>query len=133
MGRRKKCEQIKRTNNVMVRFTDAEYASISISAEQAGYPIAVYVRKSALDERIEVHYNITAELPELQKLIAEYSAIGNNLNQIAQYFHSGGFHSKSMQDEINRHLTALWQLRQEAIKLGGTYHGRVKAHRNKKR
>lgn len=37
MGRRKKCEQIKRTNNVMVRFTDAEYASISISAEQAGY------------------------------------------------------------------------------------------------
>lgn len=84
MGRRKKCEQIKRTNNVMVRFTDAEYASISISAEQAGYPVAVYVRKSALDERIEVHYNITAELPELQKLIAEYSAIGNNLNQIAQ-------------------------------------------------
>ena len=58
MGRRKKCEQIKRTNNVMVRFTDAEYASISISAEQAGYPVAVYVRKSALDERIEVHYNI---------------------------------------------------------------------------
>lgn len=88
MGRRKKCEQIKRTNNVMVRFTDAEYASISISAEQAGYPVAVYVRKSALDEHIEVHYNITAELPELQKLIAEYSAIGNNLNQIAQFFHS---------------------------------------------
>ena len=74
MGRRKKCEQIKRTNNVMVRFTDAEYASISISAEQAGYPVAVYVRKSALDERIEVHYNITAELPELQKLIAEYQS-----------------------------------------------------------
>lgn len=72
MGRRKKCEQIKRTNNVMVRFTDAEYASISISAEQAGYPVAVYVRKSALDEHIEVHYNITAELPELQKLITEY-------------------------------------------------------------
>ena len=48
MGRRKKCEQIKRTNNVMVRFTDAEYASISISAEQAGYPVAVYVRKLSL-------------------------------------------------------------------------------------
>lgn len=85
----------------MVRFTDAEYASISISAEQAGYPVAVYVRKSALDERIEVHYNITAELPELQKLIAEYSAIGNNLNQIAQYFHSGGFYSKSIADQID--------------------------------
>ena len=75
----------------MVRFTDAEYASISISAEQAGYPVAVYVRKSALDERIEVHYNITAELPELQKLIAEYSAIGNNLNQIAHRANAAGY------------------------------------------
>ena len=76
----------------------------------------------------------TPSLPTLIDLAnVLHSAIGNNLNQIAQYFHSGGFYSKSMQDEINRHLTALWQLRQEAIKLGGTYHGRVKAHRNKKR
>ena len=58
-------------------------------------------------------------LAAVGKLTAEYGRIGNNLNQIAQYFHSGGFYSKSMQDEINRHLTALWQLRQEAIKLGG--------------
>lgn len=133
MGRRKSEEQMKRKNHVMVRFNDAEYASITHSAEQAGYPVAVYVRKSALDEHMEVHYNITAELPEIQKLIAEYSAIGNNLNQIAQYFHMGGLRSKAMQDEINRHLTALWQLRQEAVKLGGIYHGRVKTHRNKKR
>lgn len=111
MGRRKKCEQIKRTNNVMVRFTDAEYASISISAEQAGYPVAVYVRKSALDERIEVHYNITAELPELQKLIAEYSAIGNNLNQIAQYFHSGGFYSKSIYASVKICIRSIFSLR----------------------
>lgn len=110
MGRRKKCEQIKRTNNVMVRFTDAEYASISISAEQAGYPVAVYVRKSALNERIEIHYNITAELPELQKLIAEYSAIGNNLNQIAQFFHSGGFHSKSIYASVKICIRSIFSL-----------------------
>ena len=71
--------------------------------------------------------------PDFWAMMRELHAIGNNLNQIAQYFHSGGFYSKSMQNEINRHLTALWQLRQEAIKLGGTYHGRVKTHRNKKR
>ena len=71
--------------------------------------------------------------PDYYAMMRELHGIGNNLNQIAQFFHSGGFHSKSMQDEINRHLTALWQLRQEAIKLGGTYHGRVKTHRNKKR
>lgn len=95
MGRRKKCEQIKRTNNVMVRFTDVEYASISISAEQAGYPVAVYVRKSALDEHIEVHYNITAELPELQKLIAEYSAM-----QAIQPAHISLAHTVFMQKHL---------------------------------
>jgi hypothetical protein len=40
MGRRKKCEQIKRTNNVMVRFTDAEYASIPATRKVQDYPPA---------------------------------------------------------------------------------------------
>ena len=123
MGRRKKCEQIKRTNNVMVRFTDAEYASISISAEQAGYPVAVYVRKSALDERIEVHYNITAELPELQKLIAEYSAIGNNLNQIARYFNQGGILSSEMRNEIRKSLRDIYEMKYKVMKMAGDFHG----------
>ena len=123
MGRRKKCEQIKRTNNVMVRFTDAEYASISISAEQAGYPVAVYVRKSALDERIEVHYNITAELPELQKLIAEYSAIGNNLNQIARYFNQGGILSSEMRNEIRKSLRDIYEMKYEVMKMAGDFRG----------
>lgn len=52
MGRRKKCEQIKRTNNVMVRFTDAEYASISISAEQAGYAVPPVWLEGALRGRL---------------------------------------------------------------------------------
>ena len=123
MGRRKKCEQIKRTNNVMVRFTDAEYASISISAEQAGYPVAVYVRKSALDERIEVHYNITAELPELQKLIAEYSAIGNNLNQIARYFNQGGIISSEMRNEIRKSLRDIYEMKYKVMKMAGDFRG----------
>ena len=45
MTRPKKDESIRRTKNVMVRFTDVEYALVSCSAEQAGYPVAVYVRK----------------------------------------------------------------------------------------
>ena len=48
MARPKKDESIRRTKNVMVRFTDVEYALVSCSAEQAGYPVAVYVRKQAI-------------------------------------------------------------------------------------
>ena len=97
------------------------------------------VKKSGLSREAYLRHLVTglepqdAPPPDYYAMMRELHGIGNNLNQIAQFFHSGGFHSKSMQDEINRHLTALWQLRQEAIKLGGTYHGRVKTHRNKKR
>ena len=129
MGRRKKCEQIKRTNNVMVRFTDAEYASISISAEQAGYPVAVYVRKSALDERIEVHYNITAELPELQKLIAEYSAIGNNLNQIARHLNEWHSPYPAMAKELQNAVADLAILKFEVMKKVGDAVGNIQAYK----
>ena len=69
MARPKKDESIRRTNNVMVRFTDVEYALVSCSAEQAGYPIAVYVRKQAITEKLHVHYNIVADIAELLSLI----------------------------------------------------------------
>ena len=128
MGRRKKCEQVKRTNNVMVRFTDAEYASISISAEQAGYPVAVYVRKSALDEHIEVHYNITAELPELQKLIAEYSAIGNNLNQIARHLNEWHSPYPVMAKELQDAAADLATLKFEVMKKVGDAIGDIQAY-----
>lgn len=63
MARPKKDESIKRTKNVMVRFTDVEYALVSCSAEQAGYPVAVYVRKQAITENFTF---ITTSLPTLQ-------------------------------------------------------------------
>ena len=52
----------------MVRFTDVEYALVSCSAEQAGYPVAVYVRKQAITEKLHVHYNIVAELQNCEIL-----------------------------------------------------------------
>ena len=113
----------------MVRFTDAEYASISISAEQAGYPVAVYVRKSALDERIEVHYNITAELPELQKLIAEYSAIGNNLNQIARHLNEWRSPYPAMAKELQDAAADLATLKFEVMKKVGDAVGNIQAYK----
>ena len=119
-------ENRKRNQTLSIRLTPAEKDAIVQQAAKARMSLTDYILTSALVTEIHV-----AE--DTRPLITELKRIGNNLNQIAQFFHSGGFHSKSMQDEINRHLTALWQLRQEAIKLGGTYHGRVKTHRNKKR
>ena len=57
----------------MVRFTDVEYALVSCSAEQAGYPVAVYVRKQAITEKLHVHYNIVADIAELRDFARQLS------------------------------------------------------------
>ena len=115
-----------RKNQILIRMSDAEFSQYQNRRARSGKSGNAFCLACLLNHPIRV----VEHLPEM---LRQLKTIGNNLNQIAQYFHSGGFYSKSMQDEINRHLTALWQLRQEAIKLGGTYHGRVKTHRNKKR
>ena len=119
-----------RKRNVHIQFwlDKKEAEAFQKKVKKSGLPRETYLRH--LVNGLEPQ---DAPPPDYYAMMRELHGIGNNLNQIAQYFHSGGFYSKSMQDEINRHLTALWQLRQEAIKLGGTYHGRVKTHRNKKR
>ena len=111
MARPKKDESIRRTHNVMVRFTDVEYALVSCSAEQAGYPVAVYVRKQAITEKLHVHYNIVADIAELRDFARQLSHIGNNLNQIAAFFNSGGIQSRAMLEEINRCIQPVEQRR----------------------
>ena len=94
MARPKKDESIRRTKNVMVRFTDVEYALVSCSAEQAGYPVAVYVRKQAITEKLHVHYNIVADIAELRDFARQLShasvhAIIFNINH--QFWHREDF------------------------------------------
>ena len=126
MARPKKDESIRRTKNVMVRFTDVEYALVSCSAEQAGYPVAVYVRKQAITEKLHVHYNIVADIAELRDFARQLSHIGNNLNQIAAFFNSGGIQSRAMLEEINRCMTDLRAMRKEIAGLAGDYRGNLK-------
>ena len=89
MARPKKAESIRRTSNVMVRFSSIEYELVAGYAKDAGYPISTFVRKQALSEKVTVNYNIVADIGEIQKLTAQAAGIGNNLNQIARYFHGG--------------------------------------------
>lgn len=58
MARPKKAESIRRTSNVMVRFSSIEYELVAGYAKDAGYPISTFVRKQALSEKVTVNYNI---------------------------------------------------------------------------
>ena len=129
MARPKKDESIRRTNNVMVRFTDVEYALVSCSAEQAGYPVAVYVRKQAITEKLHVHYNIVADIAELRDFARQLSHIGNNLNQIAAFFNSGGIQSHAMHENINHAISCIFEMREQVAEMAGKNYGNLKAYR----
>ena len=78
---------------------------------------------------IPFNYNIVADLGEIQNLTVQAAGIGNNLNQIARYFHSGGLASRGMLEELKRCIAEIRELRQEIVRLGGAYRGNSKTHR----
>ena len=129
MARPKKDESIRRTSNVMVRFSSIEYELVAGYAKDAGYPISTFVRKQALSEKVIVNYNIVADIGEIQNLTAQAAGIGNNLNQIARYFHGGGLASRGMLEELKKCIAEIRELRQEIVQLGGAYRGNSKTHR----
>ena len=117
MARPKKDESLHRGKRVYIRFTELEYELVAGYAKDAGYPIGTFVRKQALREKLEVNYTVQA------------AGIGNNLNQIARYFHGGGLASRGMLEELKRCIAEIRELRQEIVQLGGAYRGNSKTHR----
>lgn len=107
MARPKKDESLHRGKRVYIRFTELEYELVAGYAKDAGYPIGTFVRKQALREKLEVNYNIVADLGEIQNLSVQAAGIGNNLNQIARFFHGGGLASRGMLEELKRCILML--------------------------
>lgn len=112
-----------------LRFSSIEYELVAGYAKDSGYPISTFVRKQALSEKVTVNYNIVADIGEIQNLTAQAAGIGNNLNQIARYFHGGGLASRGMLEELKKCIAEIRELRQEIVQLGGVYRGNSKTHR----
>ena len=85
--------------------------------------MAEYIRRQAVHGKVEIYHPVVASLPELQKLTDEFSAIGNNLNQIARYFHTGGLQSKAMREEINCCIAEIMEMRKTVMRMAGEFHG----------
>lgn len=78
---------------------------------------------------IPFNYNIVADLGEIQNLTVQAAGIGNNLNQIARFFHGGGLASRGILEELKKCIAEIRELRQEIVQLGGVYRGNSKTHR----
>ena len=61
--------------------------------------------------KVIAKYELVADLPELKKLILEFGKIGNNLNQIARHFNTGGIHSLEMRKAIGQGLSDIFRMK----------------------
>lgn len=123
MARPKKETVPAKNHAFVVRFDDVQYSIVEGYAKQLGISMAEYIRRQAVHGKVEISYPIVAALPELQKLTDEFSAIGNNLNQIARYFNMGGLQSKAMREEINACISKIMEMRETVMGMAGDFRG----------
>ena len=91
----------KKTHITTVRMNEFEYEMVCGRAKDAGLSISNYIRHQAVFGKVENHFQIVADFPQLEVITRELSRIGNNLNQLTQYFHMGGLVSAAMQRIYN--------------------------------
>ncbi len=128
MARPKKEKELRHKHQIMLRLTDTEYEIVAENAKSANLPLAEYVRKQVIKQKVIAKYEIVADLPELKKLVAEFGKIGSNLNQIAKHFNSGGIHSQAMRKAIEQSVSRIYELKYEVLKMAGDFHGNTETH-----
>ena len=129
MARPKKEKSFHRGKRVYIRFTELEYELVAGYAKDAGYPIGTFVRKQALREKLEVNYNIVADLGEIQNLTVQAAGIGNNLNQIARTLNEWHSPYPAMAKELREAAADLAALKYEVLKKVGDAVGNTQAFR----
>ena len=126
----------------MLRLNDTEYDVISEYAKHAGLPLAEYARKQLTNKKVDVKYEIVADVPELKKLVTEFNRIGNNLNQIARHFNRQTaadslaarygepdcIHSQSVRKAVSQCITEILGMKQEVLKMAGGFYGNTETH-----
>lgn len=128
MARPKKDKELQHKHQIMLRLTDTEYEIVSESAKATHLPLAEYVRKQIMKQKVVAKYEIVADLPELKKLVAEFGKIGSNLNQIARHFNSGGIHSQEMRKAIDQSVARIYEMKYEVLKMAGDFQAATGGH-----
>ena len=123
MTRPKKEETLAKTKDVHLRMNETEYDLLAERAKANRMTVSDFVRSALDNQKVIIKYEITADVPEIKKLISEFGKIGSNLNQIARYFNTGGERSLAMEEEIRHCISELFKLRKEVLKLAGEVDG----------
>ena len=123
MANKKKESEFKHDRNVMLRLTKEEYDVLQKDALYAKMSVAAFARSVVTQRNVIISYKVVADLDDVRTIGKELHAIGNNMNQIAQYFHTGGARSEYIIQEINSGVKDLERIRKKVEKIAGESYG----------
>ena len=123
MTRPKKDEALTKTKDVHLRMNETEYEILLERATATNMTVSDFIRNALVNQKVIIKYEITADVPEIKKLISEFGKIGSNLNQIARYFNQGGIISTEMKNEIRKSLRDIYEMKYEVMRMAGDFRG----------
>ena len=123
MTRPKKEETLAKTKDVHLRMNETEYDLLAERAKANSMTVSDFIRNALNTQNVVIKYELTADVPEIKKLIGEFGKIGNNLNQIARYFNQGGIISSEMRTEIKKSLRDIYEMKYEVMRMVGDFRG----------
>ena len=123
MTRPKKEETLAKTKDVHLRMNETEYDLLAERANANSMTVSDFIRNALVNQKVIIKYEITADVPEIKKLISEFGKIGSNLNQIARYFNQSGIISAEMRGEIKKCIRDIYEIKYEVMRMTGDFRG----------
>ena len=104
---KKKVKSIVKTKVISARVTEAVHELLHQQAEDAGMTLSEFAAQMLMKGRVNTSYVFYVHPDEIEAITREFAAIGNNLNQIAAFFNSGGLPSHVMRENINHAISCM--------------------------
>ena len=123
MTRPKKDESLTKNKDVHLRMSETEYEILLERSTASNMTVSNFIRNALDRQNVIIKYEITADVPDIKKLIGELGKIGSNLNQIARYFNQGGIISSEMRTEIKKSLRNIYEIKYEVMRMAGDFRG----------
>ena len=126
---KKKVKSIVKTKVISARVTEVVHELLHRQAENAGMTLSEFTAQMLMKGRVNTSYVFYVHPDEIEAITREFAAIGNNLNQIAAFFNSGGIQSRAMIENINHAISCIFEMREQVAEMAGKNYGNLKAHR----
>lgn len=126
---KRKVKSIVKTKVISARVTETVHELLHQQAEDAGMTLSEFAAQMLMKGRVNTSYVFYVHPDEIEAITREFAAIGNNLNQIAAFFNSGGIQSHAMHENINHAIACIFEMREQVAEMAGKNYGNLKAYR----